>query len=91
MHAGRNSVIGTVTRHGLGDLGIESWWVWDFLHPSKLVLRATQPPVQRVLGLFIWVVQVAGAWHWLPTSSSAKVKVRVSYTSTPLLDLHGLF
>ena len=77
MYAGRDSVVGIATHHGLGDLGIESWWVPDFLLASKLVLRATQPSVQRVLGLFIWGLKWLGRGTDHPPPSSAKVKVRV--------------
>ena len=32
-----------VTRYGLDDPGIESWWRWDFSHPSRLVLGTSSP------------------------------------------------
>ena len=76
MHAGRDSVVGTATHHGLGDLGTESWW-GDFLHPSRLALRATKPAVQQVLGLFIWGLKWLGHGNDRPPPSSAKVKVTV--------------
>jgi hypothetical protein len=34
--------------------------------------------------------KAAGAWRWPPTPSSAEVKERVSYTSTPFLSLRDL-
>ena len=37
----------------LDGLGIESQWEQDFLHQSRLALGLTQPPVQRVLGIFL--------------------------------------
>ena len=41
---------------GLDGLGIESQWEQDFLHQSRLALGPTQPPVQRVLGIFPGVI-----------------------------------
>ena len=48
---GRDSAVGIATRHGLDGPGIESRWGRDFLHPSRLALGPTQPPVQWVPGL----------------------------------------
>ena len=73
---GRDSVVGIATRYGLDGPGIESWWGRDFPHPSRPALGPTQPPVQRVPGLFPRG-KAAGAWRWTPTPSSAKVKKRV--------------
>jgi hypothetical protein len=43
---------GVTTRYELDDPGIESRWGKDYHHPSKQALGPTQPPVQRVRGLF---------------------------------------
>jgi len=47
-----DSSFGIATRNGLDSLGIESWWGGNFPHSSRPDLGPTQPPVQRVLGLF---------------------------------------
>ena len=46
------SVDSIITRHGLDGPGIESRWRRDFPPTSRLVLGSTQPPTQRVPGLF---------------------------------------
>jgi hypothetical protein len=51
-YVGRYSSVGIATRYGLDGLGIEFRWRRDFPHPSRPVLGPTQPPIQRVLGLF---------------------------------------
>jgi hypothetical protein len=47
----QDSSVGIATRYGLDGPGIESQWGRDFPHLSRLTLRPTQPPIQRVLGL----------------------------------------
>jgi len=37
------SAVGIAVHYGLGCLGIESWWVQDFLHLSGLDQGPTQP------------------------------------------------
>ena len=59
---GWDSVVGIVTRYGLGGPGIESRWGRDFPHLSRLALGPTQPPIQWVLGLFPRG-EAAGAWR----------------------------
>jgi len=54
-------------------MGIESRWEQDFPHLSRPALWPTQPPIQRVVGLF-----PEGKWPGRgtdhPSPSSAKVK-----------------
>jgi hypothetical protein len=49
---GWRSVVSLPTRYGLGGPGIKSRWGRVFPHPFRMDLGLTQPPVQRVLGLF---------------------------------------
>jgi hypothetical protein len=63
---GRDNSVDIETRYGLDGLGIESWWGWDFPHPSRPVLGPTQPPVQRLQGFFPGV-KADGARRWPPT------------------------
>jgi hypothetical protein len=73
---GRDSSVSIVTRYGLDGPRIESRWGRDFPHPSRRALGHTQPPIQGVLGLFPRG-EVAGAWRWPHTPSSAEAKERV--------------
>jgi hypothetical protein len=45
---GQDSAVGIATCYGLEGLEIKSWWGWGFLHPSRPVLRPTQPSIQWV-------------------------------------------
>jgi len=45
---GPGGVVGIAKSYGLDGSGIESRWVRDFLHLSRLALGPTQPPVQWV-------------------------------------------
>ena len=51
---GRDSSVGIATRHVLDGPGIQLrlGGVEDFLHPSRLALELTHPPVQWVPGSF---------------------------------------
>lgn len=64
-------------------LGIKPHWGgWDFLHPSRLTLRLTQPSVK-----WYWVFPgstAASASHWPPIPFGALVKRRVElYLCSP--------
>ena len=48
---GRDSVVGIVTRYGLGRPEIESRWWRDIPHPSKPAVGPSWLPIQWVLGL----------------------------------------
>ena len=48
----RDSSVGIATRYGLDGAGMESRWGRDFLQLSRPALGPTQPPIQRVPGLF---------------------------------------
>jgi hypothetical protein len=59
---GRDTAVGIATRYGLEGRGIESRWGRDFSQPSRPALGTTQPPIQRVPGLFPGG-KAAGAWR----------------------------
>jgi hypothetical protein len=58
---GRDCSVGTATRYGLDDPGLESRWGRDFPHPSRMTLGSIQLPVQWESGLFPRG-KAAGAW-----------------------------
>jgi len=76
MRAGSDSIVGIATCHGLGDLGIESWWV-IFSAPIQTGPEGHPTICTTGTGSLYLEVKVAGAWHRLPTPSSAKFEVRV--------------
>ena len=51
LNMGQDSVVSVATHYGLDGMGIEYRRGQDFLHPSKLALVPTQPPIQWVPGL----------------------------------------
>jgi hypothetical protein len=69
---GRDSIVSIATHYRLDGPGIESWWGWDFLHLSRLVLGLTQSPIQ-LPGIF---PEPGHGVECLPPSS-AKVKEKV--------------
>jgi hypothetical protein len=60
------SIAGTAIHYRLGDLEIELQWEKDFPHPSRAVLRPTQPPEHGVQGLFPRG-KAAMVWYCPPT------------------------
>jgi hypothetical protein len=73
---GLGCAVGIVACYGLDGSGIESWCGRNFLRLSRPGLGHTQPPMQRVPGLFPGG-KAARASRWLPTPSSAEFKERV--------------
>jgi len=65
------STFGIATCYGPNGPGIEPKWGRDFLHPYRLVLGSTNPPVQWVPGPF-----PRGKAGRLPTPSITKIKER---------------
>jgi hypothetical protein len=59
---GRDTSVGIGTRYGMDGLEIESRFRWDFPQPARTALQSTQPPKQRVSGLFP-EGKSAGAWR----------------------------
>jgi hypothetical protein len=45
-------MFGIAAHYGLDGPGIEYRWGRDFPHPSRLALWPTQPPKQRIQGIF---------------------------------------
>jgi hypothetical protein len=80
--AARDSSVGIATRYGLDSSGFEPRLGRNFPHPSRPVPRPTQPPTERVPGLFHGG-KVAGAWSW-PSHLAPRLKKEYSYTSIPL-------
>ena len=72
----RDIPVGIETRYGLDGPGIKSRWRRDFPHPSRPAPGATQPPTQRIPGLYPGVKRPGrGVDH--PPPSTAVVKERV--------------
>ena len=86
---GPDGSVGIATRYGLDGPGIESRWWRDFPHLSRPALGSTQPPIQRVLCLFLGV-KPARAWRSPHLSLMPRIKKEYGYTPTASLGLHGL-
>jgi len=59
---GRDSSVGIATRYGLEGPGMDPGGVRDIPHLFRLALGPTNPPIQRVAGLFPGG-KAAGAWR----------------------------
>jgi len=80
---GRDSSASIATRYRLDGLGIESWWGQDSLHPSRMALGPTQPPLQWVPGLSPGVRRPGrGVDHSPPSSAEVKERVELYLYST---------
>ena len=80
---GRDRAVGIATPYGLCGPGFKSRWVRDCPHLSRPALGTTQPPIQRVSGLFPRG-RAPGTWRLPPTTSSPEVKGRVElYICSP--------
>lgn len=76
-HRGQDCEVSIVNCSELEGPGTESRWGQDFPQLSRPVLEPTQPPLQRVLGLFPRD-KVVRAWSWPPTHpSSTEAKERL--------------
>ena len=64
---GWHGLVGILIRYELDGPGIESRWRRNFLHPSRLALGPTHPPVQWVPGLLPGG-KGAGTWPRPPPS-----------------------
>ena len=76
LQVGQDSAVSIVTRYGLDGPGVESRWVRDYPHPSRLALGPTYPPIEWLPGLS-WGVKQPGRGIDHPPPYSAKVKERV--------------
>ena len=70
--------------------GVEYGWGGDFSHPSRPALEPTQPPIQRVPGLFPGVKGPGRVVKHAPPPS-AEVKETTELYVYSRLGLHGLF
>jgi len=82
--------VGIATRYWLNGPVIECRWGRDFPHPSRPALRPTQSPIQWLPGISRGQ---SGRGVTLTTHPhlAPRLKKEKSYTSTPPLDLRGLF
>ena len=87
---GRDSSVGITTRYWPGGPGIESLWGAKIFVPVRTGPEAHPVSYTMDAGSFPGVKR-PGRDVDHPPHSRAKVKKRVSYTSTPLLGLRVLF
>ena len=90
LRLGRDSSVGIATLYWLDGMGIESRWGQDFLYPSSPGLEPTQLLVQRVTSLFPGVKRRARGVNY-PSQLQPRLNKEYSYTSPPLLKIHGTF
>jgi hypothetical protein len=79
--------------YGVNDRGFEFRQVLSIFHfttASRPALGPTRAPIQWVPGVLSLVVKRPGREADRSPSSSAKFKNAWSYTSTPLVRLHGV-
>jgi hypothetical protein len=87
---GRGSSVLITTRYGLDDPGIEFRSVRDCPQPPRRTLEPTQPPLQWVPVLSLWV-KVHGSGVYQSPPSITKVKERVELYVDSLFCFRGLF
>jgi hypothetical protein len=87
---GLGSSVGIATRYWLDVSEIEYRWGRYFSYLSRPSLEPTQPPIQWVPGLFPPGVKRPGRGVDHPLLVP-RLKKELSYTSTPLMGLSGLF
>ena len=90
MLCGLDSSFGIATRYGLDDPAIESRWGARFSASVQTGSGAHQASHTMGTGLFSGVKRPGrGVDH--PPQLAPRLKKELNYTSTPPLDIHGLF
>jgi hypothetical protein len=85
--SGSDSTVCIAVCYVLDGLGIESQWKQHSLHPSRPTLGPTQPPIQRVLGLFPRIKRPGpDVYHPPPSSSEVKLISKAQDTK-----FHGIY
>jgi len=78
--SGSDTIVGIAVCYGLDGLGIESQWGQHRLHPSRPTLEPTQPPIQRVLGLFPRIKRPGPVVHHPPPKLRIQNFMEYMYT-----------